>query len=429
MDILFLFVIMFVLMTIGVPIGYSIGGATVLTMVLFTDLDMIIIPQFAFSGLNAFTIMAIPFFMFAGTLMTQGGIAKRVVNVAYDMVGFVTGGLGAVVTLACMFFSAMTGSAMACVAAIGGMMIPEMKKKEYDVPYSTTLCCFAGTLGIIIPPSIPLVIYGVVTQTSITKLFLAGIIPGLLIGIALLITNYIMCKKLKLGIVDKSARMISVKDYAKKLGKSTKEAIWAIFAPVIILGGIYSGIFTPTEAAVIADVYCIIIGFFVYKELTFKTFYKATIDAIIINGITAFLLGLSTAFATYLTMARVPDKVYGLIMGATESKIIVLLVLNVFLLIIGLVVDNIPATIILSPIFLPALVNFGVDPVHFGLIITLNLAIGLCTPPYGCNLFVGAAVAGIKFESMFKYLWPFLFAMLVVLAIVTYIPAVTLFLI
>lgn len=429
MDVVFLFVFLLVLLTIGVPVGFAIGGTTMLTMVLFTNQDMIIMPQFSFSGLNAFTILAIPFFILAGTLMATGGIAKRIVNVAYDAVGFATGGLGAVVTLASMFFAAISGSAMATVSAIGGMMIPEMNKKDYPVAYSTTLSSFAGTIGIIIPPSIPFVIYGVVTQTSISDLFLAGVIPGVLIGVFFLITNYIMCRKMKIGAKDTSVKMLTFGQTAVKLAKSFKEGFWALLTPVIILGGIYSGIFTPTEAAVIAVVYAIIVSTFVYKEMGLKEFYKAFIDAIVINGITSFLLGLSTAFATYLTLAQVPTKVYEFIMGITDNKILLLMLINIFLLFVGCFIDNIPATIILAPILLPAMLQFNVDPVHFGIIITLNLAIGLCTPPYGCNLFVGAAVAGIKMESMFKYLFPFLLAEILVLLLVTYVPPLTLFLI
>lgn len=365
--------------------------------------------------------------MLAGAIMSTGGIAKRIVEVANNAVGFLTGGLGAVVSLASMFFAAISGSAMATVSSIGGMLIPEMKNKKYPLEYSACLASFAGTIGIIIPPSIPLVIYGIATQTSISDLFLAGVFPGILIGLALIITNWLLCKKYGFGERQTLGEGFTIGQWAARLGKSFINGLWALMSPVIILGGIYSGIFTPTEASVVAVVYSFVVSKFVYKELTWKGLLDCLLDTGKLNGITTYLLGFSGAFAAYLSLERVPNAVFEFLASVTDNKIVLLLIINVFLLILGCFMDNIPATIILAPILLPAVMGFGVDPIHFGIIMTLNLAIGLVTPPYGCNLFVGAAVAHIKMDSMFKYLLPFMIPMLLVLSLVTYVEAITMF--
>ena len=417
MEILFLFVSMFILITIGVPIGFAIGGATILTFFMYSDMDMIVVAQYSITGLDSFPMMAIPFFILAGSIMSIGGVARRIVDVASHCIGFITGGLGAVVSLASLFFAAISGSALATVSAIGGFMIPEMTRKGYDVGYSAALTACAGTMGVIIPPSIPLVIYGVVTGTSISNLFIAGIIPGLLIAFGMIVTNYIMSKKMGFQKSERQPFHMTL--------KSIWEAKWALFAPIIILGGIYSGIFTPTEAAVVAVIYCAFVSMIFYRELTLKGLYQAFIETAVVNGITTFLLGLSTAFAAYLSLEKVPAKLFELLTSITDDKILLLLIINIALLLIGCFIDNIPATIILSPILLPVMVGLGISPIHFGIFLTINLTIGLVTPPYGCNLFVASAVANIKMESMLKYLWPFLLTLIVVLFLTTYIPAIT----
>lgn len=427
-SIVFLFIILFILLTIGVPVGYCIAGSTILTLILFTDLDPIIMAQYSFNGTNSFTILAIPFFMLAGAIMSTGGIAKRIISLANNAVGFFTGGLGAVVSVASMFFAAISGSAMATVSAIGGMLIPEMKERKYPVNYSACLASFAGTIGIIIPPSIPLVIYGVATNTSIADLFLAGFMPGILLGVAFIILNYVICKKEGFGEkVSFQDEGYTVGEWAVNLGKSFVDGIWALLSPVIILGGIYAGIFTPTEAAVVAVVYSFVVSKFVYRELSWGQVYKTLFDTSVLNGITTFLIGFSTAFAAYLSMENVPATVFTFLTGVTDNKFVLLMIINVFLLILGCFMDNIPATIILAPILLPTVEGFGMSSIHFGIVMTLNLAIGLVTPPYGCNLFVGAAVARIKMENMFKYIIPFLGASIAVLLLVTYVEPITMF--
>jgi len=419
------------MLMIGVPIGFAIGGATMLSMYFGTDLNMIISAQYCYSGISSFTVMAIPFFMLAGLLMSSGGIAKRIVNVASALIDFVSGALGCVTILACMFFGALSGSGMATTSAIGGMMIPEMKRKGYDPSYAATLVCFGGIVGPIIPPSLSFVLYGATTGVSVPDLFLAGIIPGILLGIGYLLLNIVLCKKSGTDLKtvnnndennEKIPMKTLLKERFKKIGVATKEGFWALLSPVIILGGIYSGVFTPTEAACISVVYSAVISLFVYKEMNFKQLFQVLVDSAVINGITSFLLGYSTVFSTFLTFENVPQLITLYLSTVSTNKYFILLLINIFLLILGCFLDTVPAVIVIAPMLYPTILSLGIDPVHFGVIMAVNLAIGLCTPPYGCNLFVGAAVAKIKMESMFKHIMPFMVASIVMLFIITYVP-------
>lgn len=426
MELAILFLVLFVLLAIRVPIGFAIGGATIVVITAFGGVDMSVMAKYSFTGLNSFSLLAIPFFILAGGIMGAGGIAKRIIDIADKAVGFITGGLGMVLTVGSMFFAALSGSAMATVSAIGGMLIPEMKRKNYDQAYSATLASFAGTIGIIIPPSIPLVVYGCCTQTSVGDLFIAGIMPGILLGVSFMVVNYIYCRKNKLGgKFDPEYVPVPFGQAAKELLIALKNGFWALLAPVIILGSIYAGICTPTEAAVIAVVYSLAVSVFIYKEMNMKQLYKCFVDAVVINGITVYIVGVSSAFANYLTQAQVPGKVCELLLGISDSKIVILLIINIFLLILGCFMDNIPATLILAPILLPAVEQLGMHPVHFGVMLTLNLAIGLVTPPYGANLFVGAAVAKVKMGDMMRHIIPLLIASIVTLMLVTYVPFFT----
>jgi len=416
-----LFILLIVLMSIGVPIGVSLGVSTLVTMVVSTNLDASLIPQNCFRGLDSFPLMAIPFFVLAGNLMRYGGISEKLLTFASSLVGSFKGGLGMVTTLSCMFFAALSGSAPATVTAIGSSMIPAMEENKYDKGYAAALTAAAGSIGVIIPPSIPFVIYGVVSGTSIGALFIAGLIPGILIGVALMIVNYFASRKNGYGGA-------AVKFNIKKMLLSLKDAIWALLAPVIILGGIYGGIFTPTEAAVVGVVYSLIIGAFVYKELTWKTVYEAFRDTVQINGSTTFMVGLSLSFAFYLTMANVPVTVGGMITSVTDNPIIILLLINLFLLIIGCFIDNISSTIILTPILLPIAIGLGMDPIQFGIVLTVNLAIGFITPPYGVNLFFASAIGNVTIERISTKIVPFIISMLVILMLLTFWPTFTMFL-
>lgn len=422
MEALVLFGLFFILIFLTVPIGFAIGIATVGSLFLFTEIPFAMVAQNAVTGVDSFPLMAIPFFILAGNIMSTGGIAKRIVDTANIAFGKYTGGLGAVTIVACMFFAALSGSAMATVSAIGAFMIPGMVEKGYNRAYSAALTAAAGTIGVIIPPSIPFVLYGVAVGASVSDLFVAGFLPGFLMGLSLIIANYIMSKKF--GYKGEEISMTTKEKFSAFL-----DAIPALLTPVIILGGIYIGVFTPTEAAAVACVYSIIISLFYYKECSIRDLYASFVDSMNTNGLTCFMVGLSTVFATYLSMRQIPTMVASAMLGFTSNKIVLLLIINIFLLIVGSFIDNIPATIILAPILLPIVTGVGMSPTTFGIVLTMNLAIGFCTPPYGINLFVGAAVAKIRMQDMFRYITWFIFALLVVLMITTYVgPVTTIFL-
>ncbi|MDL2272543.1 TRAP transporter large permease, partial [Desulfovibrio sp. OttesenSCG-928-I05] len=294
-----LFAFFLVMLFIGVPIGFAIGLSVVFTIPLFTNTKLILVAHQSLNAVDSFPLMAIPFFMLAGNIMSTGGVAKRLVALANVLFGFMTGGLAVVGTATSMFFAAISGSAVATTSAVGGFLVPEMKKQNYDPAFSAAVVAAAGTVGVIIPPSIPLVIYAVVVNASIVDLFMAGIIPGLLMGVALATANVVMSKKMGL----KASRSFPT---FKEVGAAIADAIWALLAPVIVLGGIYSGFFTPTEAAVVTVVYSAFVGAFIYKELTWKSLYQALYDSIIVNGVTTFMVGLSGAFAIFLTMQHIP---------------------------------------------------------------------------------------------------------------------------
>lgn len=418
MEIALLFGLLIFSLAIGIPIGIGLGLSTAITLVLTSHIPLIMISQNAFAALDSFPLLAIPLFMLAGSLMSYGGISKRLVALADSLVGFITGGLAMVTVTACMFFGAISGSGPATVSAIGSFMIPAMKKKRYGDGFASALTAAAGSIGVIIPPSIPFVIYGVVSGASIGEMFMAGIIPGIMIGFGLMFACYFIAKK---------------KDYpkgdtlptAKGLWVSFKDAVWALLVPLIILGGIYGGVFTPTEAAVVAVVYSLIIGKFVYRELDLKTTYEAFREAALVNGATTFMIGLSMGFARYLTMEQIPVKLANGLLGISTNFVVILLLINVFLLVIGCFVDNISSMIILTPILLPVVQKLGMDPVHFGVMMTVALATGFVTPPYGANLFVASAVSGVRMEKIARNMVPFFVVLVACLLLFTFMPGLS----
>lgn len=419
METLLLFSVLIVLIMMSVPIGITLGLSTLLCLAFTTDIPLTILAQKSATGLDSFPLLAIPFFILAGTLMCNGGISRRLVNLAESLVGFIVGGLAMVTVLACMFFAAISGSGPATVSAIGSFMVPSMKERHYDADFAAAITAASGTIGVIIPPSIPFVIYCVVAQASIGDMFIAGIIPGIIIGAALMAVCYLTARK-------RNYLSSTARPTFRAVAVAFREAIWALFVPIIILGGIYGGIFTPTEAAVVAVVYSILIGKFVYRELDGKALYECLRSAGLINGATEFMIGFSMAFASYLSMAQIPASIGAWLREFSENPLVILMVINVFLLVIGCFIDNIAAVVILTPILLPVVKALGIDPIHFGLIITVNLACGFISPPYGINLFVASAISGESIESISKAIIPSFLAMIVCLVLFTYFPVLSL---
>ncbi|MDD2493631.1 MAG: TRAP transporter large permease [Tissierellia bacterium] len=412
-----LFTLLLIFATLSLPIGVSLGMATLIVMYQFTNIPLSMITQNVFAGLDSFALLAIPFFMLSGNLMALGGIARRIVELADYVFSKITGGLAIVNVVACMFFAAISGSGPATVSAIGSIMIPEMDKRGYDKAFSTGLTATAGTIGVIIPPSIPFVIYGVVAGASIGDIFIAGIIPGIIIGLALIAVAYYSSKKKGYKGVERKRD--------QTFWEVFKDSFWALLAPVIILGGIYGGIFTPTEASVVAIVYSLFAGIFIYKELTWKIWVDSLKQTADLNGMTGLAIAFSMAFAQYLSVEQIPVAIGAFLSSAITSDTIMMLLILTVLIIVGCFVDNISSCLILTPVFLPLVTSMGVDPIHFGVFMTIALAIGFVTPPYGANLFVASAVANMRYEKIAKAAAPFLIVMFICLLLITFIPEIS----
>ncbi len=363
--------------------------------------------------------MAIPFFILSGALMEGGGLSKRLVNFFDSLVGHFTGGLAIVTVVTCMFFGAISGSAPATVAAVGTIMVPTMVEKGYDKRFSIALIAASGCLGTIIPPSIPMVMYGVATGASISTMFSAGIVPGVVCGLMLIVLSVFVCKKK--GFVGNGQKFSF-----KRVFLELKDAIWAIFVPVIILGGIYGGFFTPTEAAVVATVYSLIVGIFVYKELKLKTIFERFASSANTTGTILIIVGVGTILGRVLTLEGVPTLIADGMLGFSTNKWVLLLLVNILLLICGCVLETTSAILILSPILYPVMQAVGVDLIHFGIMMVVNLSIGFITPPVGVNLFVACGIGNIKFEELVKRIIPFLLALLVGLLLVVVFPNISL---
>ena len=417
---IFVFAVMIGLMTINVPIAICTGLATLVGIVAAHGMPPMVMVQRMFVGLDTFTLIAVPLFIMAGRLMALGGLTRDLINVSKVLVGFMKGGLAYINIVASMLFAGITGSAASDTSSIGGILIPAMVNKGYDKDFSVAVTATSSTIGVMIPPSIPMVVYGVAANTSIGKLFLGGVVPGIMVGIVLLIVSAIIAKK---------------RDYPRDESFGFRDSVIivikgipAMMSIIIILGGIIVGWFTATEAAGVAVVYSLFLGMFYYRELKLSDMPTVISDVAITTGQVALMIATASALGYLFSHQKVPEMIGNMILGITTNKFMVLLLINALLLFVGTWLDLSPAVIIFAPIFLPIVVAMGMDPVHFGVIMVVNLAIGLFTPPVGVCLFVACGIAKISIASTVKAFIPFFLAMLVVLMLITYIEPLVMFL-
>ncbi|WP_066304308.1 TRAP transporter large permease [Bacillus sp. FJAT-29814] len=409
--------VLLVLLVLGTAVGFSFGIAGTIGVFL-SGINSSTIASIAFQSLDSFPLMAIPFFILAGDLMKEGGLSERLIHWINSFVGKIRGGLGVVMVVACTFFGAISGSSVATVAAIGSIMIPIMEKYGYERRYSSALAAASGFLGILIPPSIPLIIYGITANVSIGDLFLSTVFPGLLLAIFYIIVNFVFFKKYHTDPANNEMDIMS-----SNMGKSTISALPAIILPIIILGGIYGGAFTPTEAAAVAVIYSFVVGFFIYRGLSKKNIKRVLLDSALTSSVLLILMALVSVLGRYLTLENVPLTISGFLTDAFDNKYMFLLVINLLFLLIGMFMETNTAILLFTPLLIPALKQLGIDPVHFGAILVLNLGIGSITPPFAANLFVANRISGVPVTKMLAPLLPFLFlAGIPVLFIVTYIP-------
>lgn len=414
---LLMMVIFLILVFLGLPVAFSIGLST-MSAVVIKGMPMAFLSQMAFTGLDSYTYLAIPMFILAGYIMETGGLSKRLVNFAASIVGNIHGGLGIITVLACAFFAAISGSSPGTVAAVGAMMIPSMVKKGYNRDFSAALTASAGSLGVLIPPSIPMVLYCIAGEVSIGDMFMAGFLPGFLMTAALALTTYFISKK-KGYKSDEGSFSLS------KFGKSFKDAIWPLMAPIIILGGIYSGIFTATEAAVVVVIYSLIVSLFITKEMTIKDIPSTLYRAAVTSGTTVFILAFAMAFSRYLTINQIPQIIGSAILGITNNVNILLILFVLMVFITGTFLETASQVLIYTPLFLPTLRGLGVSPLHFGVLLTVGTMLGMMTPPVGVNLFVAQGISGASIPKMTKAIMPFLLIMLGVQVLLIFVPGIS----
>ncbi len=415
---LVLFISIAIFFVIGMPIAFALGLGSLFTLLTDPSLPLVLVPQRMFTALDSWPILAIPLFMLAGTLMDKGGISKRIVEFSSACFGFVKGSLGMIAVLASMIFAGVSGSSTADTAAVGSILLPAMKKKGYDMNFATALQAAAGAIGPILPPSILMILIGYVTDTSVASLFLGGIIPGILIGLGLMTVSFFHA--LRGGPAYLSTTRFSLREVLR----TGKKALPGLGLPFIIVFGILGGIFTATEAAAVAVVYGMAVGMFVYKEISVKDLPKIFIKSAEIACVVLFIVTTAFLFAWLITVKQLPFHIGSFLQTHVESKVLFLVLLNVVLLIIGMFMESFSAIIVFMPILFPIAKNFGIDPVHFGIIACVNLAIGYITPPYGATLFVSCGLSGKSIREVTPKIVPIILAMLVVLLIVTYFPEV-----
>lgn len=405
---------LFGLIFLNVPISIALIGTAAIMMGLSSGISTQILTQGLIRGIDNYPLLAIPFFMIAGEIMNQGGISRRVVTFANAIVGHIKGGLGYVTVVSGMVFAGVSGSAIADTAALGSVLYPVMKDKGYDPARSAGLICAAGCIGPIIPPSIPMIIYGVTANVSIIKLFLGGVIPGILVGIALMIIWFFHSRKRG---YESAARAPF-----KTMLVATMDAFWAFMLPVIILGGIIFGVMTPTEAAVVAVVYAFVVSTLIYREIRLTDIPEIITAAMKSTASVMFVVGGATSAAYLITTAHIPEMLSAFILSFASNAYLLLLFINILLLIIGCVMDTAPAILILTPILVPIIVRYGLDPIHFGVVMVMNLCIGLMTPPVGAVLYIGSGFSRLSIYRLSQGMFPFILVMVGVLFLITYVP-------
>jgi C4-dicarboxylate transporter DctM subunit len=412
--------IIFLLLVVGFPVAFSFGMGSLVSCKTL-GLDTAMLTSVAYTAIDSFPLMAIPFFMLAGELMTVGGLSKRLVDFAALLVAKIRGGLTHVVVLSCVFFGALSGSSVATVAAIGSIMINEMHLKGYNRKYSTALISASGFIGILIPPSIPGILYAVATGVSVGGIFLATAIPGILIALGFMLVNFIVGPKYI------NLELSSSDNKEKKIKNILIDSIPALMMPLIVLGGIYGGVFTPTEAAAVACVYALIVGF-LFKLLKVEHLFNVFRASGISTAVILILISMVAMMGRIFTIVQLPEVIANAVFSVTTNPYIILFLLNIVFLIVGMLVETNTALLIIAPIFMPLVQQLGIDPLQFGAILILNLGVGLITPPFAANIFVAARVSNESFTDIVSYIWPYLLASIIVLFMVTYIPAVTLYL-
>ena len=385
-----LFVIFFALLLIGSPIMVGLGMATMACFILL-DIDLSIMVERAFASLTAFPLMALPAFVLAGALMEASGISRRLVNIAENIVGPIPGGLAISTVLSCVFFGAISGSGPATTAAVGMLMIPAMTRRGYDTAYAAAATATAGGIGIIIPPSIPMVIYGVTGQVSISKMFMAGFIPGIIVALSLCIVHYLRCRNISTAGMSWNA---------KNLLFSIKDGFWSILAPLIILGGIYAGWFTPTEAAVVAIFYTLLVGLFIHRELKLRSIMASLKTTSWLSGRVLVLVFTATSFGYLLTSHRIPNEIATMVLSLTDNVYLVWLFVVILLVFLGMFMETLAIIMLVTPVLLPIMTSYGVDPIHFGLVLICCCGIGFSTPPLGENMFIASGISNQSLEAI-----------------------------
>jgi len=408
------------LMVIGVPIGLSIG-VSALVVFLSSGIPLQMVPQTLLEGNNSFALVAVPFFVLAGDILARGGISERIVAFAEAGLGRVRGGLSIVSVLASMLIAAISGSGAATTAAVGASLLPDLKEKKYDVDFSAALIASAGTIGVVIPPSVPMVLYAVIAGESVSRLFMGGFIPGILMGAGLIGWALYVAKKRNYPAGEKLP--------GKEVWKRFLSATWGLMAPVIILGGIFSGVFTPSEAAAIAVVYTVLVAVFVYKALDFKKFYKLVVGSGVTSALIMFIIATAKLFGWGLAFYQIPQAIAGAIISLAHNiPFLVYLMIAVIILLAGMFMETASALIILTPIFIPAVLGVGGNLTHFGVILTVGLAIGMATPPVAINIYVASAITGLPMGKISKPIIPMILILILVMFVCLYVPDIVLFL-